>query len=105
MSSHTLLPTLVLGGGYLQEITVPKGLKGYVNIDKEGIPIKTSLISVLLFIIIVVCFNLITTIFDSTFNDITKADVDKSYRITRSLIYCLFLTSICLFLILIIYFF
>lgn len=98
--SHTLAPELILGGGYLQELVVPKGVKGKVNID-SAFDYKTSVISVLLFLVIVVIFNVITSAYDNTFAD-SNNQVNKG-KITRSFVYCLFIASFSLFVAYIVY--
>lgn len=107
MSSHLLVGDLIFGGGYLQEITIPKGVKGKVNYDAPGFDFKTTLISVFIFIIVLVCFNLITTIYNNVFDEKIHNGkvIMNNKKILRSLVYCLFVSSLSIFLILIIYFF
>jgi hypothetical protein len=113
MNLHRFAPELTLGGGYLQEITVPKGPKGKINLEggkgyKPNLELKTCIISVMIFIIIVVIFNFITTCYNNIFDESGFPGGKVKYNknsIIRSLVYGSFVLSISLFMITIFYYY
>jgi hypothetical protein len=114
MNLHRFAPELTLGGGYLQEITVPKGPKGKINLEgssekcEPNLELKTCIISVMIFIIIVVIFNFITTCYNNIFDESGFQGGKVKYNIksiVRSLVYGIFILSISLSFIMILYYY
>lgn len=95
------------GGGYVDDVEPNAEFKkSNSNSNTPNINIKAILISSIIFIIVVVWFNVITNIFNEAYPDPNQQDPSSLlfFRSIKSFWYALFITGLSLFICLIIYY-